>query len=185
MSLSKQQNWWEFPCHWFRWEKHLSCINHKCRIPREATKLHANQDNSNPSAVKIKRKEKLQLFFSNPSLPPCEIINVLWKKEATHFSIQGLTVCSSALTSSFHRTNHFIVSFLHQDQSSALHQSRPSAKPFQPHLEISHFHISFSPLKPMILDTGSTEYTNIFFFFFSNSAPSPALFYLLQSIHLQ
>lgn len=43
----------------------------------------------------------------------------------------------------------------------------------------SHFFQPFQLVKPMILDTGSTEYTNMTFF--SNSAPSPASFYLLQS----
>lgn len=37
-------------------------------------------------------------------------------------------------------------------------------KPFQPHLETSHFHISLSPVKSMILDVTSTEYANITFF---------------------
>lgn len=90
-------------------------------------------------------------------------------KERSHtFNIQGY---HSALT--FSQTNHFIVCFLHQDQSFALHQSRPT-KPFQPCLETSHFPISFSPVRPMTLDIESMEYTNMTFYqqYFTCSNPS-------------
>lgn len=130
---------------------HLSDILQTFRKPGETGKdvphglgsyVRQVPNDRDPSAVEIKSMEERwlsQVFLFHLA----EIIIVMWMKKATYFSIE--VYYPARLAWSLLLRVQSISECLFSPKTKALRWAREdlSQKPFQPHLETPHFHISF------------------------------------------